>query len=29
MLATAICAIVAIQLVIWRSRRLAGLDSAG
>lgn len=28
MLATAICAIVAIQLVIWRSERLAGLDSA-
>jgi DHA1 family bicyclomycin/chloramphenicol resistance-like MFS transporter len=29
MLATAICAILAIQLVIWRSQRLAGLDSAG
>ena len=29
MLATAICAVFAIQLVIWRSRRLAGLDSAG
>jgi DHA1 family bicyclomycin/chloramphenicol resistance-like MFS transporter len=29
MLATAICAIGAIQLVIWRSRRRAGLDSAG
>ena len=28
MLATAICAIIAIQLVIWRSARLAGLDSA-
>ena len=29
MLATAVCAVVAIQLVIWRSARLAGLDSAG
>ncbi|MCR9107514.1 multidrug effflux MFS transporter [Marivita sp. XM-24bin2] len=29
MLVTAVCAIVAIQLVIWRSARLAGLDSAG
>ncbi|MBO6882039.1 MAG: multidrug effflux MFS transporter [Marivita sp.] len=28
MLATAVCAIIAIQLVIWRSVRLAGLDSA-
>ncbi len=28
MLATAICAIVAIRLVIWRSAQLAGLDSA-
>lgn len=28
MLATAVCAIIAIQLVIWRSARLAGLDSA-
>ena len=27
MLATAVCAVVAIQLVIWRSARLAGLDS--
>ncbi|WP_439522892.1 multidrug effflux MFS transporter [Marivita sp.] len=29
MLATAICAVVAIQMVIWRSAQLAGLDSAG
>lgn len=29
MLATAICAVFAIQVVIWRSRRLAALDSAG
>ncbi len=29
MFATAIFAIMAIQLVIWRSARLAGLDSAG
>lgn len=29
MLATAVCAILAIQMVIWRSERLAGLDSAG
>ena len=29
MLVTAVCAIVAIQLVIWRSRQLRGLDSAG
>ncbi len=29
MLATAICAVIAIQLVIWRSAHLAGLDSAG
>lgn len=29
MLVTAVCAIVAIQLVIWRSSRLAGLDSTG
>ncbi|MCK0148852.1 multidrug effflux MFS transporter [Marivita sp. S6314] len=29
MLATAIGAIIAIQMVIWRAARLAGLDSAG
>jgi DHA1 family bicyclomycin/chloramphenicol resistance-like MFS transporter len=29
MLVTAVCAILAIQLVIWRSARLAGLDRAG
>ncbi|WP_439122263.1 multidrug effflux MFS transporter [Marivita sp.] len=29
MLVTAVCAILAIQLVIWRAAQLAGLDSAG
>jgi DHA1 family bicyclomycin/chloramphenicol resistance-like MFS transporter len=28
MLATAICAIIAIRVVIWRAAQLAGLDSA-
>ncbi|MCI5111912.1 MAG: multidrug effflux MFS transporter [Marivita sp.] len=29
MLVTALCAVVAIRMVIWRAQRLAGLDSAG